>query len=89
MPAIEAELAEIAVAPGSKVHKRNEAEAEAIAAIDAAFTEITGKDTARVVRVKDGKAVGQRILFGREVDGLYGTKLFGAKDSTRFRPKKK
>lgn len=86
LPTIEAELAKIATVPGSNIREPNEVEAEAIAAINAAFRQITGSDAGRVVRVKDGKAVGKRILFGREVDGIYGTGLFGAKDSRRFRP---
>jgi hypothetical protein len=84
LPMIEAALAQITAKPRSQKHERNEAEAMAIAAVSNVYREITGNTRKRVYREGKG-AVGARIQFGREIDRIFGTQVFAAKDSVRFR----
>jgi hypothetical protein len=81
---IEAALAQITAKPRSQKHERNEDEAKAMAAVSNAYREISGNTRKRVYREGKG-AVGARIQFGREIDRIFGTQLFAAKDSLRFR----
>jgi hypothetical protein len=81
--AIEAALKKITAASNKKTRRRNADEAEAIAAIRAAYQTITGHKGGRVISV--GKLAGRLNRLGREIDGVFGTKLFSVKDSKRLR----
>jgi hypothetical protein len=83
LPVIEAALRDITASPRSKTRKRKEHEAEAIAAIRVAYRAITGHAGGRVT--KDGQLVGKLVRLGREIDGIFQTKLFADKDSRRLR----
>jgi hypothetical protein len=83
LPLIEAALREITANPNAKTRKRDKYEADAIAATRAAYRAITGNTGGRVIR--DGKLVGKLDRLRREVDCIFGTKLFAARDSRRFR----
>jgi hypothetical protein len=82
-PRIELELARTIASPRPKKRERNADETRAIEVITNAYREITGNSRKRVVR--NGRAAGGRIQFGREIDAIYGTTLFSVKDSTRLR----
>lgn len=83
-PAIEAALAEITATPRSKKRERNKDEADAIAAIRAAYQEITGHDGGRIINT-EGTLAGRLIRLGREIDAIFQTKLFADRDSRRLR----
>jgi hypothetical protein len=83
LPAIERELARITAMPGEKRRKSNEVEIAAIEAIRSAYRALTGKTGGRVIHA--GKLDGRMVRLGREIDGIFGTKLFAAKDSVRLR----
>jgi len=83
LPVIEAALRDITASPRSKTRKRNADEAKAIEAIREAYRAITGHAGGRVT--KDGQLVGKLVRLGREIDGIFQTKLFADKDSRRLR----
>jgi hypothetical protein len=82
-PAIEAALAAITATPGSKKREPNTDEAEAIAAIRAAYQAITRRTGGRVI--VRGVLAGKHDRLRREIDGIFGTTLFDVKDSKRLR----
>ena len=83
LPVIEAALAKITASPRSKKRERDMDEAKAVAAIRAAYREITGHTGGRVI--DKGNLAGRFVALGRDIDGIFGTALFAAKDSVRFR----
>lgn len=83
LPAIETALAEITATPGSKKREPNAVEAKAIETIRAAYREISGNRGGRVIA--RGKLAGKHHALRLEIDLIFGTALFGVKDSKRFR----
>jgi hypothetical protein len=86
LPAIEAEIARIKETPAiqRRLRKRDTAEQAAIEAIRAAYQALTGKKGRRVLDV-EGRLTGRFYRLGREIDDIFGTKLFAAKDSRSLR----
>jgi hypothetical protein len=64
--------------------KRDELEAAAIKAMRAAFHELTRKKGARAIDANK-KLTGRFHRLGLEVDRIFSTQLFAAKDSRRLR----
>ena len=64
--------------------KRDEAEHAAIKAIRSAYQKLTGKKGGRTTDA-NGKLTGRLVRLGREVDEIFGTRLFAEKDSRRLR----
>ena len=83
LPLIAAELARIKKTPGEKRRQRDENEHVAIEAIRAAYRALTGHKGGRVIA--GGKLKGRLVRLGREIDEIFDTALFAAKDSRRLR----
>jgi hypothetical protein len=85
LPAVKIELERLKAKPSAQRRKRQRAEAEhaAIEAIRAAYQEITCNKGGRVI--SKGRLVGRLHSLGREVDDIFGTKLYAVKDSRRHR----
>jgi hypothetical protein len=86
LPLIEAEIARIKTTPAiqRRLRKRDTAEQAAIEAIRAAYQALTGRKGRRVLDV-ERRLTGRFYRLGREIDDIFGTKLFAAKDSRRLR----
>jgi hypothetical protein len=85
LPALEIESKRLKANPGAQRRKRRRDDAEhaAIEAIRAAYQEVTGNKGGRVIR--NGRLVGRLQSLGREVDNIFGAKLYAVKDSRRHR----
>jgi hypothetical protein len=85
LPAIERELAiaKITATPGAKTRKPDGDAVEAKEAIRAAYRAITGNRGGRVIR--NGRLAGRLAALGRNIDAIFGTRLYAVKDSTRLR----
>jgi hypothetical protein len=86
LPGIDAELARLKTTPPAerRLRKRDAGEQAAIDAIRSAYRAITGKKGGRVID-PHGKPTGKLYRLGREIDEIFGARLYAEKDSRRRR----
>lgn len=86
LPAIEAEVERLKATPGSRRRQRtsNEEKDVAVKAVQAAYGALTGRLGGRVIGA-DGRPAGRLHRLGRDIDAIFGTRLFPEKDSRRLR----
>lgn len=86
LAAIKSESERTKQMPGDerRKRKRDEAEHAAIEAIRSAYRDLTGKKGGRAIDAS-GNLTGRMFRLGREIDAVFGTQLFAAKDSRRLR----
>jgi hypothetical protein len=86
LPAIEAEVERLKATPGSRRRQRtsNEEKDVAVKAVQAAYGALTGRRGGRVIGA-DGRPAGRLHRLGRDIDAIFGTRLFPETDSRRLR----
>lgn len=83
LPCIEAELHRLKGQTGGRVRKPDASARDVIAVVRAAYAALTGKSGGRVNR-SDG-APSRFVRLGRDIDTLFGTKIFPRVDSARLK----
>ena len=86
LPALEVALELMKISTGNKKQrKRDLAAHEVIAVVQSAYGALTGKRGSRAI-LPSGRP-GRLVRLGRDIDRLFGTKLFPEVDSTRLKKK--
>jgi hypothetical protein len=86
LPGIEVLLSEMNSDPtANKKRKPDFAALDVIAVIRSAYSALTGRRAGRTISPA-GQA-GRLVRLGRDIDGLFGTKIFPNTDSSRLRKK--
>jgi hypothetical protein len=80
----EVELLNALPAAERRRRRRDGAETDAITSIRDAFSELTHRRGGRGFNA-EGELDGPLVRFGREIDEIFGTRLFAVKDSRRLR----
>jgi hypothetical protein len=86
LPTIAVEIERLKATPGAqrRARKRDENEDAAVAAVRNAYGALTGYRGGRAISA-DGRLTGRLHRLGRDIDGIFGTRLFAEKDSRRLR----
>jgi len=86
LPALEVELEHLKLATGNKKQRKPDMTAhEVIEVVQSAYVALTGKRGGRAI-LPSGKP-GRLVRLGRDIDRLFGTKIFPKIDSRRLRKK--
>jgi hypothetical protein len=87
LPAIDGEIERLVTMPAStrQLRHRDDNEQTAIEAIRNAYRALTGGKYKGSRQTHDGHLAGRFHQLGRDIDALFGTKLFAKKDSRRLR----